>query len=62
LSTRHAESVALELEYLKKYTKTYLREVTGMRSYQVEQLINKATVIYNILRDYEKHVKKMMKF
>jgi hypothetical protein len=62
LTARHAESVRLELELLKKITRAYLAEYTGLKGYQLEQLINKATTIYNVLRDYEKHVKRMMRF
>ena len=62
LTTRHAESVVSELELLKKLTRAYLAEYTGLRGYKLEQIINKATTIYNVLRDYEKHVKRMMRF
>jgi hypothetical protein len=54
--------VASELELLKKLTRAYLAEYTGLRGYKLEQIINKATTIYNVLRDYEKHVKRMMRF
>lgn len=33
-----------------------------MRDYELVQLINKATAIYNVLRDYERYVKRVMRF
>jgi len=62
LSIRHAESVAQELELLSKYTRTFLKQFTSMRDYELVQLINKATTIYNVLRDYERYVKRVMRF
>jgi len=62
LFTRHTESIILELELLKKYTLIFLRQYTSMRDFQLTELINKATTIYNVLRDYEKYIKEMMRF
>jgi len=62
LTTRHAESLVSELELLKKYTQVFLRQYTGMRDFQLTELVNKATTIYNVLRDYEKYIKRMMRF
>ncbi|MFZ8782525.1 MAG: hypothetical protein ACO2OR_00850 [Desulfurococcaceae archaeon] len=62
MSIRHAESVAQELELLSKYTRAFLKQFTSMRDYELVQLINKATTIYNVLRDYERYVKRVMRF
>lgn|GEM_PF-2083679 len=62
MSIHHAKSVIAELDTLKRYSMIFLKKHTGMLDYQLMQLINKATTIYNVLRDYEKHVKRMMRF
>ncbi|ACL10483.1 hypothetical protein [Desulfurococcus amylolyticus] len=49
---RHEESLIRELEFLRKASTRFLTQRYGLPRYIVEYRLNKAQLLFNLLRDY----------